>query len=71
MIFYSEIGQNLLQTIGRNNIPIHYRSFQWNTKIMRFLFSAHTMSGGYVRETKACYLPTVSVEKITVSMVEE
>jgi len=24
------------------------------------------MSGGYVRETKACYLPTMSVEKITV-----
>jgi len=25
MIFCSEIRQNLLQTIGRNHIPIHYR----------------------------------------------
>ena len=66
MIFHSEIRQNLLQTIERNHIPIHYRSFQWNTKVTRSHFSTHTMSGGYVRETKACYLPTMSVEKITV-----
>jgi hypothetical protein len=71
MIFHSEIRQNLLQTTGRNHIPIHYRSFQWNKKVMRCHFSTHTLSGGYVRETEAYYLPTTSVEKITVSLVDE
>ena len=52
-------------------MPIHYRSFQWNTKVMRSHFSTHTLSGGYVRETEAFYLPIMSVEKITVSMVDE
>jgi hypothetical protein len=88
MTFCSEIRQNLLQTIGRNHSPIHYREiipqfiaeksypnslqkFQWNTKVTRSYFSTQTLSGRYVRETKTCYLPTMSVEKITVSIVDE
>lgn len=71
MIFHSEIRHNQLQTTGSNHIPIHYRSFQWNTKVMRSHFLTHNLSGGYVRETEARYLPTMSVEKIIVSMVDE
>jgi hypothetical protein len=38
---------------------------------MKSHFSTHTLSGGYISETEACYLPTMSVEKITVSMADE